>query len=884
MGVFGRARLAVAVAIAAGGLVAMPAGAAGCPTHTVLQDLWTKIPEPAFGGTAQLTTYDAADHALGPLVASDGRIVTASRDAGCTWVTSLLDDDSALDALAVQETKVVRAAISQVRFALQSSTVVWAIGHREVVGATDLPSTQPRVLYSRDGGVTFAPRVTGLPAVGRPVAIRGLGGTAAALVFKTAAPASYSVWTTKDAGATWEQEWGDLPPLADLTVDPFLGEVWTWGSEGVFHEVPGRAVAPRQAVDVVGKPQVVDIAPDEYGRHVVTVFISSGAERFVSYDGGRTFGTTPAPDSVQSVTSHPAFPGLRAISAIETNVLVEPPAPYLGPLDYSPREENVSEIQFVGVRDPRGFPLFAKGPRSLYLRYVPPDFALPPPPPPPPPVDVDLRPPRPPRPVPRITPDDHVVSLRPGEVRTVDYRVALPPVPTPLDVYFMTDSTGSMDNAIASVQEGVQDIVDALAATGVDLNFGVADFRDYEETSSVAGGGGNFAYRQHREIGPIDTDLEDAIEGLSAGGGTVDGKDSALEAIYQGATGAGRRDLRGDVLIPAGQDAEFRDDAMKVILVATDTEMRHPDPANASYPGPSLAVVREALVERGVYLVGIQVDSGSTANSRAELRDLASATGALSPPQGVDCDGDGGIDVVPGDPLVCDFDEDGGAAIADAFVGMLSGIKDLADVDLEVSGPRSFVKPKGYVRVKGETHFPDVNVKAASAYTLPVQFRCHRKIFGTEVPVRISAHSRGETIVSTTTTMRCNAPPVPPEERPDVIPPAVIVALVPPPPPPPAPPNNPLPNPNPNLNPNPQLNPQGGLAAQEDQQFQLALAQDDGVVPDEDLAMSGLDRSGPPLPAMAWATAFAMTGAAAFGMHRIRRTAPAPAFDPREYR
>ena len=121
---------------------------------------------------------------------------------------------------------------------------------------------------------------------------------------------------------------------------------------------------------------------------------------------------------------------------------------------------------------------------------------------------------------------------------------------------------------------------------------------------------------------------------------------------------------------------------------------------------------------------------------------------------------------------------------------------------------------------------------------------------------------------------------------PELLPPVIPAVLIPPLIPaaaPPAPINNPPPNTNPNPNPNP--NPQGGFAAQEEEQLQLALAENEfGVDYETELDMTGLDRTGPPVPALAWAAAFAMTGAAAFGVRRARRTAPALAFNPREYR
>jgi hypothetical protein len=854
-----RGRAVTAFAVAAVSLVGAPASAAACDARTTLPDKWTRIAAPPFtSGAATMVGYDAADFDVDRLVATNGTAVAASADGGCSWQEAGLPADSTVPELPLGgDSQLANRTITQVRFAGRSSTGVWAIGRTELL-VDGNHTAQPRVLYSEDGGRTFESRANGLPTLGRPVAVRGIVAGAAVLLVETMVPATrHSIYLTGNAGQSWVELWNGLPELEDLAVD-LLGaaDVWAWGEGGAYHGslVSDRPPALVDALLGVGPVRTVDIALGADGRKEIAVFLTSGTERYVSRDGARTFDREPAPESVQSVSSHGLLPGLRAVSSLTENVLIEPPGGK--PVDFSPRDDAVSEVQFVHAVVGRGFPLYAYHPLALYLRIVPFDFVAPPPPPPPPepPVEVDVEPPVILPEPPSITPERPLVTLRPGERRVVDFRVALPPVPTPLDVFFMTDSTNSMADTIASVQESVQGIVDGLARTGIDAYFGIADFRDYPQGPQNTA---NYPYKLHRKVGPIDDELEEALEGLRTGGGTTDGDDSALEAIYQAATGAGRTDpllLRGE-LIPPGLDAGFRAGAMQVILVASDDGMRHPDAANPGYPGPPIGDVTRALNERGIYLVGIEVTTSSSDTPRPELERLATATGAFAPPEGVDCDGDGGSDLASGEPMVCDFEPSAGGAVADAMVAMLNGIEDLADVDLAVTGPRAVV------RAKARLHFADVNVKKPSSYRLPVEFRCGEANLGTDTPVRISARSRGEEIVATTATVRC-ATPEPPPAAP-VIPPLVAAALIPPAPPAPAP--NVNPNVNPNLNPNPQLNPNAGFAAQEEQELQLALAHDDWTVADEEYAMTGL----------AWTAAVAMTGAAAYGLALRRRARPA---------
>jgi hypothetical protein len=862
---FARGRVVAALAVLALSAAVSPASGASCANRVKKPDGWTRIAAPDFtSGSGSLMTYDAADPRPGHVVVTNGVEIHATLDGGCSWTkASFPQDESLVPELGLGEAKVVGRSVTQVRFGAQADAYVWAIGATDVA-TDDLVASQPRVLYSRDGGRSFAARVTGLPQLGRPVAIQGYSATQAALLFRPSVPSSsaYTLYTTTDAGLSWTEDITGLPQLDDLVM---AGDrYWAWNSSGLYLLAADRAT---KIPAVVGAVSAVTVYESQ-----VAVFLASGTQGYVSYDFGLNWWPTRTPESVNSASIQQDT-GLLAVSSIETNVLIAKPQG--GNADFSPWDDNVADVQFVSSVTPEGYPLYAYAAEAVYERMVP--YTLEPPEPPP---VVELTPPKkriPPKA--SIEPERKVVRLKQGESKVVDYRVSLPPVPTPLDVFFMTDSTGSMRSTIASVQEGVQNIIDGLAATGVDLNFGIADFRDYPEQPAD----GNYAYKVHRVVGPIDTDLEDALQGLTTGGGTTDGDDAALEAIYQAVTGAGRTDplvARGE-LIPRGLDAGFRAEAMKVVLVASDDGMRHPGAANPTYPGPSLATVRDALRERGVYLVGIEVDSGSGDTPREELEELAEATGAIAPPQGVDCDSDGISDVSATDPLVCEFDPRAGTGIADAFISMLSGIKDLAPIDLAVDAPSPYVTPQSAL------HFPDVNVKAPNTFELAVEFTCTKKNAGTDTPVTIRASRTGTEVVRTTALLRCLAPPVPKPPLPEPLPPAVIPAvLIPPLVPaaaPPAPINNPPPNTNPNPNPNP--NPQGGFAAQEEEQLQLALAENEfGVDYETDLDMTGLDRTGPPVPALAWAAAFAMTGAAAFGIRRARRTNPAPAFNPREYR
>ena len=864
----GRGRLATALAVLAVSFVATPAGAA-CAAHRPMADGWTRIPGPgATGGPAGLHTFDVSDVSTDAIVVTDSRSITSSADGGCTWRVARLPAEVALPDVAGDPGQVTGPRLWTVRFGAGSRTFVWALGQADSVTRGDV-GAQPRVYFSADGGVTFEQRTTGLPQFGRAVAIQPLGEYGALLLVRTSIPATrYEIYSVNSSNG-WTRVLGDLPVLDDFVVDFVstpggLPRIWAWSALGVYEGGFGRPLT--RVPSVSGNVQAVTAAYRPGGGEI-TVFLKHAAERFVSRDGGRTFVSQPGPEGIYSVSGVPFLPGVHALGTTDANVLVEAPVLPKG-ADYSPDAANVSEPQWVPQRYAAGLPLFARDGFDLYLRFVPLDF---PPPPPPPPVDVEIEPPPVKPPTYGIEPRGAVVRLRQGERRVVDYRLDLPPAPTPLDVFFMTDSTGSMGTTISSVQDGVQDIVNGLAAAGINLWFGVADFRDHPPQPDSR----TYPYQRLRAIGPLDEELEEALGGISTGGGSTDGHDSGLEAIYQAVTGAGRTDpllVRGE-LIPPGKGANFRPDAMKVVLIATDDNFRHPGPANPGYPGPDIDTVSKALVDAGVHLVGLEVDTNS-GSAREDMERLAADSGAVAPPEGVDCDGDDLPDVEGGKPIVCDFDPQANGSVADAFVAMLAGIKDFAAVDIEVDAPAPFVTPIGPLR------HPDVNVKAPNTFRLPVEFRCTADNAGTRTPVRISARSRGHELAATTATLVCAPPAGPPQTDPAPLPPELVAPVLPPPAAPAAPGGQQQPPPQSNPNPNPQLNANSGFAAQEDEEFSLAVANDGGVVPDDEFAMSGLDPALPPLPALAWAVAFGMTGAAAYGLHLSRRarTAPARAF------
>jgi hypothetical protein len=832
---------------------AAPAVCAVQGAHVTSPDGWTRIAGPAFDtGGDTMTLYTVDEMRPDRLFATNGVGVASSYNAGCTWTNAKLpaDELSALTPLGGESGELGQRRLIDVQVPFVPSSAVWALGLTDVVvGGT--PLVQPRVLLSVDSGRTFAltPGNNNLPPFSRPVALRtGLSPLEAYVLLDNTVPTEQrQMWVTHNGGGSFEQVGGTIPRFNDFAVDSFRQLIWAWNDQGLFRSTDGGATWG--GVGVPAPPAKVDVAP-----MFTTIVLTNGTRvDLVSPTQGIP---RPAPDLLTSVTAGPEF-GMVAMSSTVDGVQVDPPLRVRKGkrLDVTPEDVTLSGLNLAQVEVDGKYVLYGFSPRALYRRSIPKDFNIPPPPRPV--VTVKKRLPPPPS-KPTLRPAGAVITLKPGEHRKVAYDLLLPPAPTPLDVYFMTDSTGSMQDAIAAVQESVQDIVDDLSAAGINLHFGVADFRDYPQTP--AGDAATYPYKRRREVGPVDDDLADALEGITTGGGN--GADSALEAIYQAVTGEGRAGLTAD--IPAGEGAEFRKDALKVVLVASDDTMREPDPTEPWNAGPSKETVIKALVEHDVEFVGIQVKTG-TPSPRAQMVEIAEGAGSVAPAGGVDCDGDDEVDIEEGDALVCEFTS-ATESIAPAFINMLRGIKDLADVHVGVSGPRDVVRPLG------KATFASVNVKAFNTLPVPVEYACTQAHYGKDTPVTIAGFLRGASLVSTTATVRCLAPQAPP---PPVVEPVVPQPPKPPvaaavaPPPPPAQPN---PNVNPNPNPNPQAQGNAGFASQEEKQAQLALAEND-VTENEELAFSPIDSTKDVTPAVTLVAGLLVACAAAgTQLHLARRT------------
>jgi hypothetical protein len=82
----------------------------------------------------------------------------------------------------------------------------------------------------------------------------------------------------------------------------------------------------------------------------------------------------------------------------------------------------------------------------------------------------------------------------------------------------------------------------------------------------------------------------------------------------------------------------------------------------------------------------------------ADLQAIAAATGAFAPPGGVDCDGDGIVDLLEGDPLVCTIASSGegiGTAIIALAEAAIKPVDTTPPLITILAAPRTLWPPNG---------------------------------------------------------------------------------------------------------------------------------------------------------------------------------------------
>lgn len=827
-----------------------------------VQGSWTSIAAPAFAEGGTLTGYAVHPQLPHVLYATNGDQVMMSDDSGCGWT-----DVFSIEVLPSMETPVSSAnseitAIEIPEHPAGRASVYLLI--EETVG----PVVRPHVVVAngQGGGLQL---LNGLPpATGGVYGLHIAPSDPEVLYLHVRADANSlqdDIYRSSDGGATWTKRNSEqLTASQGLGIDPLNSDdIWTWGVDGLHRSRDGGAT--RAHFNEVAPPvPLVDIFHEPGSPVRVMAYEGETMSVMLSHDEGKTWTRFLGPPGFARSWAH-GNEADQLLIAQHLRVDAYKPPTYWENVSAEYEQADLSDLTADRSRFPS---VFGFTPRTIEKytgfneRVHIPTFD-----------ELD------PAPIleSSLEPAKTRMRLEPGGSKEVDYTLTLPPNAVPLDVFFLVDTTDSMDSSIAGLRRGMKRIIDELAAARIDALFGVGEIKDYPIPGFGDPRTGDFPYRLNRAIGPADDDLGAALAKMKGGGGgTVDYQESQLTGLYQAATGAGEPGCAAEAVedgqpcVPPGQGANFRPDAVKVIVNITDYGFHD----EAAHPSPPFDETAEVLSAEDVKQIGLAVfgkegEEGMRA-ALADLSKMAKETDALAPDP-VDCDGDGSTDVAAGEPLVCSVTDMLDSETVDLAPAIIATVKAVVQ-EVEVELVRRDGKP--ITAIEPEV-YPEVDVTEQNALGFGLTFTCPRKLAGTTQELTLAARVQGSPVATAAATVTCEKlpkaaaarrpqpPPPPVPVSPALAPAPVIVPALAPAGPPPVPETV--------SSTQSAAQPQGAVAKQEQQQVQFAVAYA-AFRNDEAYALSGYVERRATAPVPLYLTAAMMSAAAAFVALTRRRT------------
>ena len=531
---------------------------------------WTRIVAPQFpSGSPVITAYAVEPSLPDRMFVTNGVSLMRSEDAGCEWAQVWSVGD-----LPIGQGLAGQAAIRSIEIAPSQG-----VGGDVYLVVSDLAgSGPPHVIVSRDGGEKWTSADVGLPPSGTPKElliapskpdVMYLWVEQAPTLLNGTSPST--VFVTRDGGATWllssdvTKAAAPPPPFTDIAVDPIVPEsLWAATRSGLFRSRDGGGSwsAIPEVTDVLNLLDVIHV-PGYPARVLafeaegssVNQYRTGGPSVHWSDDDGATWNvySTPGSSVVTSVAhgrgmddivlsldgsggrfyrfdaTRDAWITIRngGSAAGDLSLDAAGPTVYARASDSLLRLDDTKEAalqeEVVGRAgscnqgnlpiesdpDTEAPPLGSGGPGK---------------------TTVDL------------SASVNKIVLDPRETARVDYRLLLPPRPQPLDVFFLLDTTSSMVEELCGLKVSLQRLVRELGASGVKVNFGLGEFKDYPSPIHPHGVPDAYPYRMVRNIGPADEGLAEAFQSLRDGGGGTqpDIPEAALQGLYQAATGDGQ--------------------------------------------------------------------------------------------------------------------------------------------------------------------------------------------------------------------------------------------------------------------------------------------------------------------------------------------------------
>ncbi|HVE73850.1 MAG TPA: sialidase family protein [Mycobacteriales bacterium] len=817
--------VAAAMAVVIGGA---PQGSAAptCPSQQTKRTgsfgTWTTLKVPAF----PIGPVEATAHAVDPVDGrrwwvTNGVVLSRSTDAGCTWKTVFeLPETPTADVPASRQTDRIRVlAVPSTREA-----------HENVVAAVEANSVFSNPLGT-EGDATA---LSGTIILAGTDTLRLLGPLAAPagppgpLVIAPSdhrtlyAVAGGRVNVSDDAGQTWRlatpQETVDsgdppavgtlptpqvFPPVTRLAVDPLDPKaLWARSDDRIYRSVDGGTTyAP--VIDAAGGATFPLLEVTRPPRGVPRVVVgdqrspTSPLRALRVADDGKTFKTrrTIGADlglvtgSVTSSASGPARTDLVFTTAEPTGAgsqvyLYFPSLDQVRPVDEF-RLGPLRDVQRTRV----GPVAFVFRTSSLLVRWEPQlAFAFPPKPPAVPELgefgSADGR-------VRQLTESSRVVGpevvrLAKGETREIPLRLELSPEPTPLDVFFLLDTSGSMDDVIDGLARDFEGVSKKLEEAGIDAFFGLGDYQDT----------GGVRYRRLVDIQPPGDPLRRALNSILTNGGD----EPAYTALHQVSTGSGIPAPTEGRAVPRGSGASWRPGSLRVIVHATD-EVPSSDASGFTQSQAVFAMQVDETRHVGIAVAPRENsprnigESNIITNERLIdiLRAMSRDTGALAPEGGIDCDGDGRIDIQAEQPLVCELtSQQNRIDLAPALLQVLSSLVDMQRPNVLVGGA---AQTKALAaQLSGPPGVSTVDVKRTNALDYSLRVTCAESLTGQTVPLQLRPAVGARVGRASPLNVVCGVAPKPsPAPLPPLIPPAAAVLAVPVLPPLPVPPPAPAP-------------------------------------------------------------------------------------------
>ena len=193
-----------------------------------------------------------------------------------------------------------------------------------------------------------------------------------------------------------------------------------------------------------------------------------------------------------------------------------------------------------------------------------------------------------------IDPTDNNLVLNPGDNFEEEVTVKIPGDVgvSKVDTYFLADTTGSMSSILTSVKSGANSILTALSGLGIDMAFGVGNYKDFPSDP--------FAFQHQLNPSTTAADVTNAINAWSSSGGS-DIPEGQLFALDQ-------------VAEPPGGAIGWRAGAKRIIVWFGDAPGH--DPVCAAISGLPYnideASATAKLVAQNISVIAISTTTGTT--------------------------------------------------------------------------------------------------------------------------------------------------------------------------------------------------------------------------------------------------------------------------------